>query len=521
MSKKKTWDSHLKTLDEMKKKAYVSGGLEKQEKERQKGKMTARERIEWLLDPDTFIELNMFVETQTFDFGMQEKKVLGDGVITGYGNIDERRVFIFSQDVTVFGGACGRAHGEKINYVLRKARGLGVPVIGLYESGGGRLQDGIENEAGYGKMFWENTQCSGVIPQISVIMGACTGGSVYSPALTDFIIQVEKTSHMFITGPGVIKDVTGEDVSFEELGGTKVHTQTSGVVHFSGKDDQGGLATVKQLLSYLPQNNREKPPVVETGDDIDRKVPRIKEIVPVLPNKVYDMHEIISEISDNSDFMEVQPRFAMNMIICFARMAGRTVGIVANQPRVLAGTIDVDAADKAARFIRFCDAFNIPIVTLTDVPGYLPGTEQERKGIIRHGAKMLYAYSESTVPKVSVVIRKSYGGAIPAMCCHETGADQFFALPTAEFAMMGAEPAVNILYRKELKQSEEPDVFRQEKIREYEDIFCSPYFAASKQYVDAVIDPDDTRRMIIRALLMLEDKEPEPREWKKHGTMPL
>ena len=521
MSQEKTWDSLLKKLDEMEQTARISGGVEKQEKERQKGKMTARERIMALVDPGSFVEINMLAETQTFDFEMQKKKILGDGVITGYGGIDGRRVYLFSQDVTVFGGSCGRAHGEKINYILRMARNTGAPVVGLYESGGGRLQDGIENEAGYGRMFWENTQCSGVIPQISAIMGACTGGSVYSPALTDFIIQVEKTSQMFITGPGVIKDVTGEEVSFEDLGGTKVHTQKSGVVHFSAKNDGDCLSLIKRLLSYMPSNNREKPPVVETGDNVDRKVSRLREIVPILPNKSYDMHKVISEIVDNGDYMEVQPRFATNMIICFARMAGRTVGIVANQPRVLAGTIDIDAADKAARFIRFCDAFNIPIVTLVDVPGYLPGTQQEYRGIIRHGAKMLYAYSESTVPKVSVVIRKSYGGAIPAMCCHETGADQFFAWPTAEFAMMGAEPAVNILYRKELSEAKDADALRHEKTREYEEKFCSPYFAASKQYIDSVIRPEDTRRMIIKALIVLEDKREEPRAWKKHGNMPV
>ena len=521
MSQEKTWDSLVKKLDEMEEKARVSGGLEKQEKERQKGKMTARERVMAFVDPGSFVEINMLAETQTFDFDMQNKKILGDGVITGYGQVGGRRVFLFSQDVTVFGGSCGRSHGEKINYILRTARNTGAPVVGLYESGGGRLQDGIENEAGYGRMFWENTQCSGVVPQISAIMGACTGGSVYSPALTDFIIQVEKTSQMFITGPGVIKDVTGEEVSFEDLGGSRVHTQKSGVVHFSAKNDEECLSIIRKLLSYLPSNNREKPPGADTGDDMDRKVPRLREIVPILPNKSYDMHEVITEIADNADYMEIQPRFATNMIICFARMGGRTVGIVANQTRFLAGTIDINAADKAARFIRFCDAFNIPIVTLVDVPGYLPGTQQEYGGIIRHGAKMLYAYSESTVPKVSVVIRKSYGGAIPAMCCHETGADQFFAWPTAEFAMMGAEPAVNILYRKEISEAKNPEDLRREKMREYEEKFCSPYFAASKQYIDAVIRPEDTRSMIIKALIMLEGKEQEPSAWKKHGNIPL
>lgn len=515
------WGSLLKQLDEMEEKALISGGLDKQQKERQKGKMTARERVLALLDPGTFVEINMLAETQTFDFEMQKKKVVGDGVVTGYGSIDGRRVFVFSQDVTVFSGATGRAQGEQINYLLRLARKTKAPVIGLYESAGGRLQDGIENEAGYGRMFWENTQCSGVIPQISAILGACTGGGVYSPALTDFIIQTEKTSQMFITGPAVIKAVTGEEVSFEDLGGTKIHTQKSGVAHFSIKSEGEFAGTIRRLLAFLPSNNLENPPVVETNDPNDRKVPRLQEIVPAAHNKSYNMYEVIREIVDNGDYMEVQAAFARNMIICFARMAGRSIGIVANQTRVMAGAIDIDAADKAARFIRFCDAFNIPLVTLVDVPGYMPGTNQEYRGIIRHGAKMLYAYSEATVPMISVVLRKSYGGAIPAMCCHETGADQFFAWPTAEFAMMGSEPAVNILYRKEIEQAEDPETLRQEKIKEYEDTFSTPYFAASKQYVDAVIRPENTRSAIINALLMLENKEEEPRAWRKHGNIPL
>jgi methylmalonyl-CoA decarboxylase subunit alpha len=515
------WGSLLKELDEREQKARISGGLDKQQKERQKGKMTARERVLALLDRGTFVEINMLAETQTFDFEMQKKKIVGDGVITGYGRIDGRRVFVFSQDVTVFGGSTGKAQGEQINYLLRLARKTKAPILGLYESAGGRLQDGIENEAGYGRMFWENTQCSGVIPQISAILGACTGGGVYSPALTDFIIQVEKTSHMFITGPAVIKEVTGEEVSFENLGGVKIHAQKSGVVHFISKTEGECVGTIRRLLSFLPSNNLEKPPVVETHDPNDRKAPRLQEIVPAAHNKSYDMHEVIREIVDNGDSLEVQAAFARNMIICFARMAGRSVGIVANQPRVMAGAIDIDAADKAARFIRFCDAFNIPLVTLVDVPGYMPGTHQEYRGIIRHGAKMLYAYSEATVPMISVVLRKSYGGAIPAMCCHETGADQFFAWPTAEFAMMGSGPAVEILYKTEIKEARDPERVRQEKIKEYEDTFSTPYFAASKQYVDAVIRPENTRSAIIDALLMLENRKDEPRDWRKHGNIPL
>jgi len=517
----KDWETLINKLEEMEKKAFISGGLDRQQKERQKGKMTARERLLAVLDPGSFVEINMFVETQTYDFEMQKKKIVGDGVVTGHGRIDGRRVFIFSQDVTVFGGSTGRAQGEQINYILRLARKMKAPVIGLYESAGGRLQDGIENEAGYGRMFWENTQCSGIIPQISAILGACTGGGVYSPALTDFIFQVEKTSQMFITGPAVIKAVMGEEVTFEDLGGTKIHTRKSGVAHFSLPNESELAPSIRRLLSYLPSNNLEKPPCKDTNDPIDRKVPRLEDIVPPAKNKSYDMHQVIEEIVDDRDYLEVQPAFARNMIICFARFAGRSVGVVANQPCFMAGAIDIDAADKAARFIRFCDAFNIPLVTLTDVPGYMPGTQQEHRGIIRHGAKMLYAYSDATVPMISVVLRKSYGGAIPAMCCHETGADQFFAWPTAEFAMMGSEPAVNILYKREIDQAENPEAVRQQKIQEYEDTFSTPYFAASKQYVDAVIRPEDTRSAITNALLMLENKEEAPRVWRKHGNIPL
>lgn len=517
----KNWETLISKLEEMEEKARISGGLAKQEKERQKGKMSARERVLTVLDSGSFVEINMLAETQTYDFRMQEKKIVGDGVVTGYGRIDGRRVFIFAQDVTVFGGSTGRAQGEQINYILRLARKIKAPVIGLYESAGGRLQDGIENEAGYGRMFWENTQCSGVIPQISAILGACTGGGVYSPALTDFIFQVDGTSQMFITGPAVVKSVMGEEVSFEELGGARIHTSKSGVTHFCLSNENELAPSIRRLLSFLPSNNQEKPPVRQTSDSFDRKAPILRDIVPVSKNKSYDMHAVIEQIVDDGDYLEVQPAFARNMIICFARFAGRPVGVVANQPCFMAGVIDIDAADKAARFIRFCDAFNIPLVVLVDVPGYMPGTNQEHQGIIRHGAKMLYAFSEATVPMISVVLRKSYGGAIPAMCCHETGADQFFVWPTAEFAMMGSEPAVNILYRKEIEQAEDPKALRQMKIREYEDTFSTPYFAASKQYVDAVIRPEDTRAAIINALLLLENKEEAPRAWRKHGNIPL
>lgn len=428
---------------------------------------------------------------------------------------------VFSQDVTVFGGSAGRAHGEKINSLFRLARKVRIPVIGLYESAGGRLQDGMQNESAYGQMFYENTQCSGVVPMIAAIMGACTGGGVYSPALMDFIIQVEKTAQMFITGPAVTKEVTGEQVTFEELGGAEVHSRESGVVHLVAKDDLHCLELIRKLLSYLPQNNRESPPVICSGESPFRSNEILTEIVPTESRKVYDMRLVIHEILDNSEFFEIQPLFGQNIIIGFGRLDGQVVGVVANQPRYLGGAIEINASDKAARFIRFCDCYNIPLVVLADTPGYLPGKDQEKKGIIRHGAKMLYAFSEATVPKVTCVLRKLYGGAIPAMCCHETGGDFLLAWPTAEIAMMGAEPAVNILYRKEMTESNDPQKVRQEKIMEYKRTILTPYYSASKQYIDAVIRPGDTRRWFVYALKLLRSKKTENVTWKKHGNIPL
>jgi acetyl-CoA carboxylase carboxyltransferase component len=401
------------------------------------------------------------------------------------------------------------------------ARKVGAPVIGLYESAGGRLQDGMQNESGYGRMFFENTQNSGVVPQIAVIMGACTGGGVYSPAIMDFIIQVEKTAHMFITGPGVIKEVTGEDVTFEDLGGAQVHARESGVAHLMAESDRHALELVRKLLSYLPRNNREPPPVVPAVDDPLRSNEILTKIVPAEPRKTYDVKAVVQEVLDNAEFFEIQPAFAKNIVIGFGRLDGKSVGIVANQPRFLGGTIDINAADKAARFIRFCDAFNIPLLVFADVPGYLPGTDQEKKGIIRHGAKMLYAFSEATVPKITCVLRKLYGGAIPAMCCHETGADMMFAWPTAEFAMVGAEAAVNILFKGEISASSEPEKTRLEKIREYRDTLVTSYYSASKQYIDAVIHPRDTRAWFVHSLRMLENKTTGGQAWKKHGNMPM
>ena len=449
----KTWEELLAELNEKEERAKLGGGPDKQKDQREKGKMLCHERVDSLVDPGSFVEINMLAETQTFEYDMQKKKILGDGVVTGFAAIEGRRVLVFSQDVTVFGGSAGRAHGEKINYLLRMARKVGAPVIGLYESAGGRLQDGMQNESGYGRMFYENTFCSGVVPQIAAIMGACTGGGVYSPALMDFILQVEKTAQMFITGPGVIKEVTGEEVTFEELGGTGIHSRESGVVHLVAKNDAHCLDLIRKLLSYLPSNNKESPPVIPSGDDPSRSNDVLTEIVPADSRKIYDVRLVVREILDRSEFFEIQALFAQSIVIGFGRLDGQVVGVVANQPRHRGGTIDINAADKAARFIRFCDCFNIPLIVLADVPGYLPGVEQEKKGIIRHGAKMLYAFSEATVPKITCVLRKLYGGAIPAMCCHESGADLMFAWPTAEFAMMGAEAAVNILYKKEIAEA--------------------------------------------------------------------
>lgn len=513
-------DERVKLLQEKKKLAMQGGGAEKLERHRQAGKLTARERVEYLLDPGTFREIHMFAETQCFEFDMQQKKILGDGVTTGYGKIGGRPVFVYSQDATVFGGSCGRAHGQKICNVIRLARKSGVPIVGLNDTGGGRLQEGMDNVAGYGETFFENTMTSGVVPQIAAIMGPCTGGGVYSPALMDFILQVEGTSQMFITGPVVVKEVMSQDVSFEELGGAKIHSTISGVAHFTAKNDRDCLELIKKLLSYLPQSNREKPPVRDMGDDPQRLCEKLTYFVPTDQKKTYDMRVVIKEVVDNGDFLEISPRYAQNMIIGFARLAGRSVGVVANQPRVFAGAIDINAADKGSRFIRFCDAFNIPIISFVDVPGYMPGVAQESGGIIRHGAKMLYAWSESTVPKITCIMRKAYGGSIPGMCCHEVGADQIIVWPTAEMAMMGAESAVNILYGREIKASADPEAFRQEKTKYYRETFSTPYYSASKQLIDMVIEPKDTRRLVIDALLMLENKQIEGRPWKKHGVMP-
>ncbi|TCW42495.1 propionyl-CoA carboxylase carboxyltransferase subunit [Thermohydrogenium kirishiense] len=496
------------------------GGADKVEKQHQKGKLTARERIEKLLDEDSFVEIDAFVEHRCIDFGMEKQRIPGEGVVTGYGTIDGRLVYVYAQDFTVIGGSLGEYHAKKITKIMDMAVKMGAPLIGLNDSGGARIQEGVDALSGYGNIFFRNTLASGVIPQISVIMGPSAGGAVYSPALTDFIFMVDKTSQMFITGPQVIKAVTGEDVSAEELGGSITHSTKSGVAHFRAANDEECLEMVRTLLSYLPSNNLEDPPQHMMNDDINRLSDRLMEIIPDNPNKPYDMKEIISEIVDDGIYLESQSMYAENIITAFARLNGRTIGIIANQPKILAGCLDINASDKASRFIRFCDAFNIPLLNIVDVPGFLPGTNQEYGGIIRHGAKMLYAYSEATVPKVTLIVRKAYGGAYLAMCSKDLGADIVLAWPTAEIAVMGPDGAANIVFKNEIKSSDDPVAARNEKIKEYRENFANPYRAASRGYVDDVILPSETRPRLISAFDMLMSKR-ESRPSKKHGNFPV
>lgn len=496
------------------------GGADKVKKQHESGKLTARERINLLMDEGSFIEIDAFVKHRGTEFDMPATEAPGEGVVTGYGTVDGRLVYVYAQDFTVIGGSLGEMHAKKICKVMDMAMKMGAPIVGINDSGGARIQEGIDALSGFGEIFYRNTIASGVIPQISVIMGPCAGGAVYSPAITDFVFMVDKTSQMFITGPQVIKAVTGEDVSFEQLGGAMAHNSKSGVAHFVSADDKECIEQVKLLLSYLPSNNLSDAPVYETNDDLNRISDKLTAIVPDDANKPYDMKEVIAEIVDNGDFFEVHPHFAQNIIVGFARMNGRTVGIIANQPKVLAGALDVNSSDKAARFIRFCDCFNIPILTFTDVPGYLPGVSQEHSGIIRHGAKLLYAYSEATVPKINVIIRKAYGGAYIAMSSKHLGADMVFAWPTAEIAVMGPEGAANIIFRKEIANAADPVATRNEKIEEYRNKFANPYVAAARGYIDDVIEPDSTRPRIISALEMLASKR-ENRPAKKHGNIPV
>lgn len=499
--------------------AQLGGGDERIAKQHQKGKLTARERIELLLDPGTFVELNPFTEHRSSDFGLEKTKYPGDGVVTGYGKVNGRPVYLFSQDFTVFGGALGEMHGEKIAKAMDLAAQNGAPFIGLNDSGGARIQEGVVSLNGYGHVFYRNAIYSGVIPQISVIMGPCAGGAVYSPAITDFVFMVDKTSQMFITGPKVIETVTGEQISSEDLGGSKVHNTISGNAHFRGKSEEEVLSMVRQLLSYLPQNNEEVP-LQSAWDESDDYCPDLADAVPYDAIRPYDVRNVISQVVDEGTFFEVQKEFAKNIVIGFARIRGKVVGLVCNQPKFLAGGLDIDSSDKAARFIRFCDSFNIPIITFEDVTGFFPGIKQEHGGIIRHGAKILYAYSEATVPKITVILRKAYGGAYVALNSKSIGADLVFAWPNAEIAVMGPQGAANIIFAREIEQSDHPEETRNKKISEYKEKFANPYVAAARGMVDDVIDPRETRIKIVQALEMLGNKR-EERPKKKHGNIPL
>jgi methylmalonyl-CoA decarboxylase alpha subunit len=515
-----TMEEKINELRERREKIKRGGGPKRVEKQHAQGKLTARERIEKFLDPGTFTELDMHVTHRATNFGMEKTEVPGEGVVTGYGTVNGRLVYIYAQDFTVVGGSLGEMHAKKICKIMDMAMKMGAPLIGINDSGGARIQEGVDALSGYGQIFYRNTLASGVIPQIAVIMGPCAGGAVYSPALMDYIFMVEQTSQMFITGPQVIKTVTGEEVSAEALGGALTHNTKSGVAHFAAKSEGECLEQIKELLSYLPSNNMEEAPVVETTDEPGRVDESLIDIVPTDPNKPYDIREIIKTVVDQGKILEVQEHYAKNIITCYARLGGRSIGIIANQPKVMAGCLDINASDKAARFIRFCDAFNIPIINFVDVPGFLPGTDQEYGGIIRHGAKMLHAYAEATVPKITLVIRKAYGGAYLAMCSKDLGADQVLAWPSAEIAVMGPEGAANIIFRKEIEASDDPIRTRGEKIEEYREKFANPFVAASRGFVDAVIEPQLTRPYLANSLEMLLTKR-ETRPGKKHNNIPL
>jgi len=512
--KSKTSDLKRRMRDALK-----GGGVDAIEKQKATGKLTARERIISLLDPKSFHEYDLFVEHAAKDFDMDKKYLPGDGVITGTGNISGHPVCIYAQDFTVAGGSLGYMHAKKITKIMDHALKLKVPLIGINDSGGARIQEGVNSLAGYGEIFYRNTQASGVIPQISVILGPCAGGAVYSPALTDFVFVVDKISKMFITGPEVIKTVLGEEISMEELGGARVHAEITGNAHFFAESEQECFDQIKQLVSFIPWNN------VKKADSFPKKPPKsrkykIDDIIPAESKQPYDVRDVIKAIVDDSDFFEIQANFAANIVIGFARLEGQTIGFVANQPLVLAGVLDVDSSDKAARFIRYCDAFNIPLCTLVDLPGYLPGIEQEHAGVIRHGAKILYAYSEATVPKITLIMRKAYGGGYIAMCSHHLRADFVFAWPTAEIAVMGPEGAANIIFRKEITTAENPEEVRKQKIKEYKKKFANPYVAAAYGYIDAVIEPSETRHFLSHALEISNNKA-EIRQNKKHGIPPF
>lgn len=513
-------EDKIKELERRNLEAELGGGQKRIDQQHARGKMTARERLGYLLDRDSFQEIDKFVVHRCHDFGMEKKKIPGDGVVTGYGTMKGRPVFVFSQDFTVFGGSLSGPFGEKVCKIMDLAIKNGAPVIGLNDSGGARIQEGVVSLGSYGEIFKRNVWASGVVPQISVIMGPCAGGAVYSPAITDFTIMVKKTSNMFITGPQVIKSVTSEEVTPEELGGAMTHNAKSGVAHFAEDSDEGALDRVKELLEYLPQNYRERPPVVECADDPERTDKALNKVVPTNPRIPYDMKDIICGVLDDKHFFEVQRHYAKNMVVGFGRLNGIPVGIVANQPKFLAGCLDIDASMKCSRFVRTCDCFNIPLVTFVDVPGFLPGVNQEYGGIIKHGAKIIYAYCEATVPKITVVTRKAYGGAYDVMSSKHHGGDINYAYPTAEIAVMGPDGAVNIVSRKEIAGSDDPDATRARLAEEYRNNFASPFRAAELGYIDRVIFPEKTRPRLIRALMMLQNKKESIPE-RRHGNVPL
>jgi propionyl-CoA carboxylase beta chain len=513
-------DERLEDLRRRNRAAELGGGEERIRRQHKAGKKTARERLELLLDPGSFIEVDRFVVHQTHDFDMAEQRIPGDGVVTGSGRVHGRAVFVFAQDFTVFGGSLSEAYARKICKIMDLAMKTGAPVIGLNDSGGARIQDGVASLGGYADIFLRNTLASGVVPQISAIMGPCAGGAVYSPAITDFVFMVKNTSYMFVTGPDVIKAVTHENVTAEDLGGAATHGTTSGVAHFAADGEEECLALIRELLTFLPQNNLEDPPLRPTQDPADRRDEALQSIVPAQPNRAYDMKEILRAVVDDRYFFEVQGTFAPNIVVGFGRLGGRPVGIVANQPAHLAGCLDIAASVKAARFVRFCDCFNLPLVTFVDVPGFLPGTAQEFGGIIKHGAKLLYAYCEATVPKLTVITRKAYGGAYDVMSSKHIRGDANFAFPTAEIAVMGPEGAVNILYRRELEAADDAVAFREARIREYREKFANPYVAAERGYVDEVIEPRDTRARLCAALAILKTKR-DANPPRKHGNIPL
>ncbi|RLD05059.1 MAG: methylmalonyl-CoA carboxyltransferase [Chloroflexi bacterium] len=510
----------IQQLRELKRQSRLGGGEARIETQHKKGRLTARERLDLLLDKGSFRELDPFIIHRTTDFGLDKQKIMSDSVVTGWGTIDGRLIYVFSQDFTVLGGSLGEVHAEKVVKLMDMAIKNGAPVIGLNDSGGARIQEGVVSLGGYADIFLRNTLASGVIPQISAIMGPCAGGAVYSPALTDFIFMVRNSSYMFVTGPDVVKTVTNEIVSFEDLGGASVHSETSGICHIAADSEADTLFLIRKLLGYLPQNNMEDPPFVDTDDDPLRRDDELDSIIPDDPSKPYDIKDVILHVMDNGEFFEIHKNYAMNIVVGFARLGGHSVGIVANQPAVLAGVLDIESSEKAGRFIRFCDSFNIPVITFEDVPGFLPGTVQEHGGIIRSGAKLLYAYCEATVPKLTVVTRKAYGGAYDVMSSKHIRGDLNLAWPTAEIAVMGPDGAVNIIFRRELANADDPVARKAELVEEYREKFANPYVAASRGFIDDVIEPRDTRPRLINALEMLSNKR-DSNPPKKHGNIPL